>query len=462
MKNALCLVIFLPGWLVAIGSTGFAERPNVIAIVTDDQGQWACGAYGNPEIQTPNMDRLAREGLLFRNAMTCTPVCSPSRASYFSGKWPSELGITDWISGDEAQEGVGLKPFIWPMLFQQAGYRTALIGKWHLGEQPQFHPTQKGFDEFFGFLGGGNRPMNPTLEVKGETQALKGPLPDLLVDSAMEFVSQSREEPFLLCLHFRAPHLPYLPVPEEDRAPFADLDPTIPDVAGSDAQQLKKWQKDYYASIHSVDRNIGRLLRHLDELDLTKNTLVLFTSDHGYNNGRHGVDTKGNGQWIAGGVRGPKRPNLWDTSLKVPMIVRWPGKTPAGTTTDFVFTNLDLFRTMASVANLTVPEEAHIRGEDCSAVFRGEPGPARDTVFGMYDLHNGGLAYLRMIRTERYKYVRHFRARMMDELYDLRADPEETRNLLNRQGQTRVQELPSLKSQLHDWQLSIGDPLLKD
>lgn len=198
-RSFLCIASLLLSGLPASA----AERPNIVAIVTDDQARWAVGAYGNAEIRTPHMDRIGREGALFRNATTGTPVCSPSRATYFSGRWPTEVKINDWIAPDEAAAGVGLADVAWPSLLQQSGYKTAMIGKWHLGDRPQFHPRQKGFDHFFGFLAGGNRPMNPTLEVEGKEQQLKGPLPDLLTDSAIDFVRKNQAGPFLVCLHFR-------------------------------------------------------------------------------------------------------------------------------------------------------------------------------------------------------------------------------------------------------------------
>lgn len=437
-----------------------ADRPNIVAIVTDDQARWAVGAYGNSEIKTPQMDRIAREGALFRNATTATPVCSPSRATYFSGRWPSEVKIHDWIAPDEAAAGVGLSEMTWPALLQQGGYKTAMIGKWHLGDRPQFHPHQKGFDHFFGFLGGGNKPMNPTLEVEGKEQQLTGPLPDLLTDSAIDFVRKNQAGPFLVCLHFRAPHLPYLPVPDEDSAHYKDLDPSIPDLADSNPKVLKQWQRDYYSSISSVDRNIGRVLATLDELKLTDNTLVLFTSDHGYNNGRHGVDTKGNGQWWRGGVRGPKRPNMWETSITVPLLIRWPGVVKPGDVVEEPVQNLDMFRTMLGVAGVTLPAGLIVHGRDYSPRLRGRPLEPVPAVFGMYDLHNGGLAYMRMIRTDRFKLIRHFRARGMDELYDLQKDPDEEKNVISAKGQAEV--LKKLQADLTAWQQSIDDPVLSD
>lgn len=458
MRRLIRLILAVAG--LSLGSLAWgAVRPNIVAVVTDDQGQWAVGAYGNADCLTPNIDRLAREGALFTQAFACTPVCSPSRASYFSGRWPTEVGITDYLSPQENQEGLGLEAPIWPAVLQQHGYRTGLFGKWHLGAHPQFHPQRKGFDTFFGFRGGGIPPMNPTFDHGEEPLTLEGPACDLITNAALEFIRRHQREPFLVCLHFREPHLPFKPVPPEDAAPFAQLEPAIPKVRGADPQQLREWHRDYYACIHALDRNLGRVLRLLDDLQLTENTWVIFTSDHGYNNGRHGVDTKGNGQWIAGGIRGPKRPNMWDTSMKVPLVMRWPGVISPGQRLDDVVANIDMFRTVLGALNLPIPEGLTVHGLDFSPRLRGEPLPPRSALFGQYDLHNGGLAYLRMIRTDRYKLVRHFKARGLDELYDLQQDPDESQNLANAPQLRAVRR--ELEAQLHAWMESIDDPLLK-
>jgi len=420
------------------------------------------GLYGNKEIRTPNMDRIGREGATFLNAFALTPVCSPSRATYMSGRYPTELGITDYIAPKESDEGLGIKAPIWPEVLARQGYATAMIGKWHLGTQPQYHPTRHGFDHFMGFTGGGTRPMNPTLEINGTTKRRKGSLPDLLVDDAIGFVQRHKDRPFALCLHFRAPHLPYGPVPKIDSDQYRNLDPNVPVLKGAVAKQVKQWNRDYYASISSVDRNIGRLLRELDVLKLTHNTLVIFTSDHGYNNGRHNVDTKGNGHWIAGGVRGPKRPNMWETSIRVPLVARWPAVIKPGTRIENTVSNIDMFRSVLGALSVPMPKGIKVHGTDFSPLLRGQSLPDREYLFGQYDLHNRGLAYLRMIRTKKYKYVRSFKTNYMDELYDLESDPDETRNLLRRRGRTGWAKVADpLRKRLTDWQKSIDDPILR-
>ena len=442
---------------------GAAARPNLVAIVTDDQGRWALGAYGNKEIHTPNLDRIAREGALFTRAFTNTPVCSPSRATYMSGRYPTEVKITDWINPAEARAGAGLRAMTWPSVLQKNGYRTGLFGKWHLGDRPEFHPTKLGFDRFVGFLGGGTVTMNPSLEIDGQDKPFKGPTPDVVTDHALEFLNANRDRAFSISVHYREPHLPYGPASETDTAHYRDLDPTIPNLPGLDVAAVKQSTKAYYGSVSSVDRNVGRILKALDDLGLTQNTLVIFTSDHGYNEGRHYVRTKGNGQWLAGGVAGPTRPNMWDTSVLVPLMMRWPAVIKAGRTIDEMVSNVDIFRTVLGALNVPVPAGANAHGVDYSPLLRGQTIAPRNVVYGQYDLHNGALAYMRMIRTDRYKLVRFFHANNMDELYDLQADPDELQNLARG---PRAAQFESVQKQLSDdlakWMASINDPLLTD
>jgi len=439
-----------------------SRTTNLIAIVTDDQGQWALGCYGNRDVRTPNMDRLAAEGALFSNAFTVTPVCSPSRAAYMSGRWPTQVGITDFLSPQESNgEGIGLKDAIWPAVLQGAGYRTAMIGKWHLGTLPPFHPTKKGFDLFYGFLGGGTTPMNPILEVRGKEQQVEGDEPSIHAAAAIEFIRANRDKPFAICLHFRAPHLPYGPVPEQDAELYKNVDPQVPQLPGLDIAKLKQSTRGYYASISNIDRAVGRVLAALDELKLADNTLVSFTSDHGYNEGRHSIDTKGNGQWLAGGVRGPKRPNMWDTSVRVPLMVRWPKTVAAGRVIDQPVSNIDTYRTMLGALGVKAPADSAALGVDNSPLLRGEKVAPRDAIYGQYDLHNSGLAYLRMVRTSKYKFVKHYREKLMDELYDLESDPGEERNLAARRVD-HAKIVAELEGKLVEWQKSIDDPVLAD
>ena len=165
------------------------------------------GAYGNREIKTPNLDSLARRGAMFGNAFTITPVCSPSRAALMTSRYPSELGIADWID-PRKEPDIGLAPsaILWSELLKGFGYTTMLAGKWHLGTRDEFHPTRQGFDFFFGFRDGSNQAINPRLEVDGQLRQLEGSLPDLLVDEGLSFIEPPSQVPFMLSIHFRAPH----------------------------------------------------------------------------------------------------------------------------------------------------------------------------------------------------------------------------------------------------------------
>ena len=236
----------------------------------------------------------------------------------------------------------------------------------------------------------------------------------------------------------------------------------MPITPGAIPEQIRQKNKEYYASVSSVDRNIGRLLKELDQLQLAENTLVIFTSDHGYNNGRHGVSTKGNGHWIAGGVTGPKRPNMWDTSIRVPLVMRWPAVIKPGTQFDEIVSNIDMFKFVLGALKIPQPANLKLHGIDYSPLLFGQPAPVRKALFGQYDLHNNGLAYLRMIRTPKLKYVKHYRAKNMDELYDLETDPGENTNLLQRRTRKNWQDTADLlEDQLIEWQKSIQDPILE-
>lgn len=437
-------------------------RVNLVAVVTDDQGRWAVGAYGNKDCRTPHMDRLAREGARFVNAFVATPVCSPSRAAYLTGRYGTEVGITDWISPAQGRDGVGLSAKFptWARALQQAGYRTGLVGKWHLGTRPESHPSQHGFAHFAGALQGSFAARDPAWEVEGKEVVVKGYSSDVTGDAALRFLDEAKGKPFALLVHFREPHLPYTPVNPLDAAPFKDLDPTIPTFRGLDVKQVKGWHRDYYAAIHGVDRQLGRILAKLEAMKLLDSTIVTFTSDHGYNIGHHGIHTKGNGNWVAGGVGGPKRPNMWDTSLRVPLLVRWPGVVKGGAEVAEVVSNIDMYPSVLGMMGVAGPKGVKQHGLDFSALLRGKKPAWREELYGTYDLHNGGLAHMRMVRTAGWKLVRHYKASGLDELYDLKDDPDESRNLYGAAKHAATRE--GLQKRLTKWMKSIDDPLARE
>ena len=439
-------------------------RPNLLMIVTDDQASWTLGSYGNTDARTSQIDRLAAEGVRFANVFTPSPVCSPSRATLLSGRYGTEVGITDWINPQEAEAGVGLPPetITWAEALQQAGYRTGLIGKWHLGSQPRFHPTRHGYGSFFGFLGGGTEPMNPRLmDADGVQREFPGAEPDVVTEAALRFLAQEPGRPFSLSLHYRAPHTPYGPVPEHDLSPFRDATVSIPLFPGLDQAQVRQWTRAYYASIHSIDRNIGRLLDTLQRTGLDRTTVVIFTSDHGYNIGHHGLHTKGNATWIAGGVNGPTMPNMFDTSLRPPFLVRGPGVTGAARVVTEMVSFEDVYPTLLSLTGVPLPAAAPRHGRDLTPLLRGEHVRQwRDAVYGQYDIHHYAIAHLRMIRDAGWKLVRSYGTTTKDQLFDLEADPGEIRNLWGAREQADRRR--SMERRLRQWMQSIDDPVLRE
>lgn len=443
------------------------SRPNLIAILTDDQAPWTLGCYDGPNAISPNLDALAAAGVRFTRAFVATPVCSPSRATYLTGRHGTQLGIMDWISDEEAAAGLGLPKdtVTWPTLLQRAGWKTALMGKWHLGEKPEFHPTKHGYGHFFGFYGPGTAAMAPMFDFPDGRKKLTGCTADLITDEALKFIAERGDQPFAISLHFREPHEPYGPMPKVDQDAFAGKALVLPELPGLDRGKVERDTRAYLTAVHAIDRNVGRLVEALKQQGLWENTVLLFTSDHGYHIGQHLVEGKGNAHWIAGGVRGPRRPNLWDLSLQVPLIIRWPGVSKPGISIPQMVSNVDTFSTVLAMLDVSAPQNAKQEGIDITPLLRGEATPARDIIFSQYDLHNTASARLRAARTERWKYVRRFDAARQDELYDLAADPDETRNLIPANPTLLKPELEAVRQdldrRLREWMRSIDDPLLR-
>jgi uncharacterized sulfatase len=441
-----------------------------------------------PAAHTPNMDRLGRDGALFTNFFCTTPVCSPARASIATGRYASEFSIQDFIPSPNhrlfnPRQQIALDPqtsVTFPEVLKAAGYQTGLVGKWHLGDwtlagNETFHPTHHGFDYFMGLTSGGTSPDDPLLEKNGRVRRFKGLTTDILTDHAIEFIenANSKASPFLLCLHTRAPHGRWLPVAPEDWKPYADVDLTIPDYPDLDVEKVEKDMREYLASTTGVDRNLGRLLDTLDRLTLSERTIVIFTSDHGYNMGHNGIRHKGNGIWAT--LRKPPgkthhgtrviskkyRPNLYDLSLKVPAIVRWPGVVPPGTVIHDTASSLDLFPTVLAMARIARPKEIPLRGRDLTPLLRGESlSDWKQDFYAEYSMVNYVVARMRSYRTPNYKLVRDFHNIGRDELYDLKADPHEVKNLIDNPTPDLERVVAELHTKLIAEMHSIADPLL--
>lgn len=341
---------------VAVAGTGVAQdsvpversdaRPNVLLIVSDDQGYADAGFQGSREIPTPNLDRLAASGTICTAGYVTFPVCSPSRAGFLSGRHGARFGYEtnpDLRIEYPDQAGFPLTERTLADAMKRAGYVTGLVGKWHLGLEPRFHPNARGFDDFFGFLGGGHRYMDwkpgkdyesvllhDATEVPGIEKRY---LTDVFSDEALRFVEQNRARPFFLYLAYNAPHTPVQATPEYLAR--------VPALTGR--------RQVYAAMLVALDDGVGRLLAKLEELGLEQDTLVLFITDNG---GPLEPNASDNSP-----LRG-KKGEVWEGGIRVPYVVSWPGHVPAGARYDRPVSTLDFLPTalaLAGVDNASMP-----------------------------------------------------------------------------------------------------------
>lgn len=448
----------VPALAAARRNTEEIHKPSILVIHADDYAYWGVGAYENKDVYTPNLDAMARSGALFSRAFASTPVCSPARATLMTGLDSIQHGIKDWI---RPKEGIGLDPKfpVFPELLQRHGYSTAYIGKWHLGDESQFHPLRRGFDHFMGFLEGGNSPKDPTLEENGKSGPREGWLVELLTDNALSWIEQHRAKPFFCMVSHREPHAPFRPVSLQDEEPYRGK--TLQLFKGSEAapDRFHDLLAQYYACCTAVDRSVGQLLAKLKTLGIAENTVVIFTGDNGYMIGQHGLHSKGNAHFVA--APGNCRPNMFDPSVLVPLLMRWPAVIKPGTRIAELVGHIDFFATFCDLAD--VPELERPKTESCSLLplLKGEAVPWRDAFLGSYDQYQyEPAANLRMVRTGRWKLVRNLRPGGEDELYDLQQDPDELINLAQDASARTIRE--QLAARLEAWQRRINDPLLKE
>lgn len=472
LKPLFFILISISSSLITANCTA-ANQPNIVFIYTDDQAPTAVGFAGNKELKTPNIDRIANEGIQIPNAFTVTPVCSPSRASLVTSRYACELGILDWINPKTETE-LGLNPntVTWMELLQQAGYRTALSGKWHLGTADRYHPTLQGYDEFMGIRDGGCPPKNPVLEIDGHNVKTSGFTVDLVTEHALEFIKENKGKPFLSSIHYREPHAAWLPTRDEDWEPYKDLDPTLPEPVHPDlnVELVKKRTREYYASVASVDRNVGRVLDLLDELEIADNTIVVFTSDHGYHNGHHALWFKGNAHWVLNelppqqykNIARLRRPNMFDQALRVPTAIRWPDGLKGGRTVPQTMSNLDWYPTLLAMANVELPDDLTIRGRDFTPMLKGLRIAWNNDFYAEYSMRHGAKTDMRCWRTPEWKLMIDFANEGRGELYDLKNDPVELKNLYESQAPQHVEIRKELKSKILNRIKEINDPLLVD
>ncbi|MBS1825984.1 MAG: sulfatase [Acidobacteria bacterium] len=417
-----------------LGALAPVPRPNVVYIITDDQRWDLLSLRGHPYVQTPNMDRIGKEGITFLNAFVTTSLCSPSRATYLTGRYAHQHlvrynRVSDTFDRDEV---------LFPQILKSAGYRTGYIGKWHIGNNSA---PRKGFDSW-AVLPGQGRYRDPIFNVQGKEQTLKGHVDPVTADFAVDFIrGQSAGQPFCLCVGIKSPHAEQLPpadmkqllaqvdIPQpatwnEDYAKTGKADVVANSCIEADRffdgpKQLKgNWQnyvKDFYRSVMSADRTVGRILDALDEKKLAEDTLVIFVGDNGFFLGEHRLVDK----------RFP-----YEEALRVPMLMRYPRLIPAGSVSTQIVLNLDVFPTVLDVCGLK-GGKASPTARSLRPLFQGaSPKQWRSDMFYEYAERIWQCPALVAVRTDRYKYIEYLDKANTNELYDLLVDPGEMRNVI--------------------------------
>ena len=467
------------------------NRPNIIFILSDDQGVWAMHCAGTPELHTPNLDRIAAEGMRFENFFCVSPVCSPARASLLTGTIPSAHGVHDWIrsgnvdgekfrkQGQEIPYGGGYARETRPEAFLEGqvtytdllaenGYICALSGKWHLGDSVRM---QHGFSRWYSLGRGGCSYYHADITENGDIKVEHGRyVTELITDRALQWMDEmaKEENPFYLSVHYTAPHSPWA----ADQHPAKWIDyykdcafesipdiPDHPDMTTGPVYHTERRRENltgYFAAVSAMDEQIGRILQKAEELDSGRETLLIFTADNGMNMGHHGVWGKGNGTFPM---------NMFDTAVKVPLLVRWKGHIPAGSVNRELVSAYDVFPTLLELTGIswdgteTLPGksfadlllsvsvthaernallenadkaaegEGFPEGAAVAAQKEGFPGSAHeaaseDRTVVVYDEYGP----VRMIRSKEWKYIHRY-PYGYHELYDLRNDPGEEHNL---------------------------------
>ena len=400
--------------LLGTWTLGASAKPNIVFILADDLGYGDLGCYGCEDIQTPNLDRLATEGVRLTDYYANGAVCTPTRAAFMTGRYQQRLGLEDAVTYQEMGRGLPEDGQTVADALRRVGYATGLVGKWHLGYDFERRPLQQGFDSFFGFLGGNHHYFQhmdrigvPDLWLGNESVEREGYTTDLLTAEALVFLAKHREQPFFLYLAHAAPHFPW----------------QGPDDANKLVEPKKKtWQEGdretYAAMVERLDQGIGQVLRQLDELGLRESTLVVFSSDNGGHTHSRNTpmrDFKG---------------TIWEGGTRVPCIARWPGHLPAGATTSQVAITMDWTATFRRIAGLGT-DPAGEDGLDLLPILTGDEPTQERTLFWRITNRRSRKAVEegRAVRRGSWKFIEE--ANGKKSLFDLGIDVGEAHNVID-------------------------------
>jgi len=399
-------------------------RPNIVFVLMDDLRWDALGCTGHPFVKTPNIDRIAREGVNFRNHFCTTPLCSPSRASFLTGQFVHTHGVQDNTNHNELSH----KLVTSGLHLQRAGYDTAYMGKWHMGNDSSPRP---GWNRWISFRAQGAY-VDPLLNIDGKEQKISGYVTDYFTTNAVDFIRAKRTSPFLLYVANKAVHGPFTPA-ERHKTLFADqpirrspgaqdtlegkpmLQRAIPNLPplkpgmGSGDELIRNQLR----CLTSADEGVGQMLRALEETRQLENTVFIFTSDNGYLWGEHCL--------------GDKRP-AYEESIRIPMVVRYPQWFKAGQEVQQLTLNIDMAPTLLEMAGLSKPKE--MQGESLVPLMRGQSPKWRDSFFCEYfeEENFPRIATWQAVRNDHWKYIHYPNLQGADELYDIKEDRYELKN----------------------------------
>ena len=430
------------------------KKPNVVFIIADDQGYWSLGCTGNDEVISPNIDKLAEEGMLFDHFFCASPVCSPARSSLLTGCIPSQHGIHDWLRDDTKQQSeieYLAGQYSYTRALSENGYECGLSGKWHMGASDK---VQQGFSHWFCHKSGGGPYYGAPIYKNGELYREERYVTDAITEDALEFLESHKdtEKPFYLHVAYTAPHAPWLHNhPKEytdlyENCPFHSVPHLLrhPDSIYLTDEVAKDERGNligYFAAITAMDAGIGKIMEKLETLGLAEDTLVVFTADNGFSCGHHGFWGKGNATFPI---------NMFEESVKVPFIVRHPGKIPAGSRCDALVSAYDFMPTLLEYLGIEVSDGGNRPGVSFAPALLGKEFSQHDEVVVMDEYGPN-----RMIRGRRFKYVARY-PYGPNELYDLQEDPNETKNLLKEGKFEKLEQ--NMRLRLESWFMKYVNP----